>query len=53
LKKPHAPKRKPEFTWRHYVVGKNMISGTLQTFGLIRVGCIICTFAMIWLGGAG
>ncbi|WP_349984222.1 hypothetical protein ABRP17_000095 [Stenotrophomonas sp. WHRI 8082] len=53
MKEQHAPKREPEFTWRHYLLGRNMIAGTLQTFFLILVGCIICTFAMIWLGGVG
>jgi hypothetical protein len=35
LKRSERTKAAPEFTWRHYVFGDNMIAGTLQTFALI------------------
>jgi hypothetical protein len=41
----------PEFTWRHYLLGSNMIAGTLQTFTLILAVCTLCTWAIVCFGG--
>lgn len=50
---PKEIKPAPEFTWRHYIMGNNMIAGTLQTFMLILVVCIFLTWAMAHFGGRG